>query len=232
MVLSEWVLGGLSFLLTIMVLSYLIGDNVFFRLAAYLFVGVTAGYVAVLMLQQILWPYLVFPLFFGTWINRLWMVLPLVLILLLVIGQFPKFRPLAGIPLAFLAGLIAALVIAGAVFGTLIPQSQAVISGFNPELGQFARGGVWLPIIEALLMLIGTIGTLSYFFFQRRLSYKVDGTKSSQNQFIEKMGLVGQIFIGVALGVIYAGVFSSALLALIDRMIFIQSFIIKLLGAG
>jgi hypothetical protein len=232
LILSEWVLGGLSFLLTIMVLSYLIGDNVFFRLASYLFVGVTAGYVTVLILQQILWPYLVFPLFFGTWINRLWIALPLVLILLLVIGQFPKFRSLAAIPLAFLAGLIAALVIAGAVFGTLLPQSQAVISRFSPEIRQSAREGAWLPIIEAVFMFIGTIGTLSYFFFQRRRQHELDDATGSQDQIFEKIGLVGQVFIGIALGVIYAGVFSSALLALIDRLIFIQSFIIKLLGAG
>ena len=160
------------------------------------------------------------------------MALPLVLILLLVIGQFPKFRKLVGIPLAFLAGLIAALVIAGAVFGTLIPQSQAVISGFRPGLWQSAAGGAWLPIIEVGLMFIGTIGTLTYFFFQRSLRYKVDGTSGCLSQIFKKIGSVGQVFIGIALGVIYAGVFSSALLALIDRMIFIQTFIIKLLGAG
>ena len=42
--------------LTLMVLSYLFGNNPFFRLAQYLFIGVAAGYAVVLAWNQVLWP--------------------------------------------------------------------------------------------------------------------------------------------------------------------------------
>jgi heme/copper-type cytochrome/quinol oxidase subunit 2 len=38
--------AGISFLITILILSYLIGDNPLFRAAVYVFVGAAAGYVA------------------------------------------------------------------------------------------------------------------------------------------------------------------------------------------
>ena len=49
-------------LLTIMVLSYLIGDNPFFRLATHLFIGVAAGYAGALAARSVLWPGLLQPI--------------------------------------------------------------------------------------------------------------------------------------------------------------------------
>ena len=46
-----------SFLLTVMILSYILGDNVFFRFAAHLFIGITAGYVFLLIIYEILMPF-------------------------------------------------------------------------------------------------------------------------------------------------------------------------------
>ena len=44
-----------AMLLTIMVLSYIIGDNILFRLAVHIFIGVASGYAAVLILYNVLW---------------------------------------------------------------------------------------------------------------------------------------------------------------------------------
>ncbi len=47
-----------SFLLTLMVFSYLLGDNLLYRLAVFVFAGVAAGYSAIVIWDGILIPWL------------------------------------------------------------------------------------------------------------------------------------------------------------------------------
>ncbi len=232
MSLPELVWGVVGLVLTVMVLSYLIGDNIFFRLAANLFVGVTAGFLTVLIATQVLWPYLIEPLIFGSPSQRLWTLIPLALSLLLVISQFPKMTRFGRIPMAFLAGLTAAIVIGGAVFGTMIPQMRAVVLGFDPAGWYAAPGRPWMRILEAGLMLVGVIGTLSYFHFGRRTQIGPSSTGESRPRLLEAMSKVGKVFIGISLGAVFAGIFSSALLAMIDRILYIGEWIIRLTGGS
>jgi len=223
--------GVVGLLLTVMVLSYLIGDSLFFRLAAYLFVGVTAGFLSVLIINQILWPYLLQPLLSGSWIEKLWILIPLALAVLLVISQFHRFTGAGWIPLAFLAGLTAAVTIGGAVFGTMIPQLRAVVNAFDPASWYQAPGVPWLRMVEAVVMLVGVLGTLSYFHFGRRRGDQKDQTQV-RPRFFEGLGKVGEVFIGMALGTVFVGIFSTALLAMIDRLLVIGEFVMRLLGGG
>lgn len=230
--LSDLMWSVVGFLLTVMVLSYLIGDNVFFRIAAHLFVGISAGYLALVIMNQVLWPYLVHPLLSWTWTEKLWLIVPLVLILLLVISQFRRFSGLGSVPLAYLAGLSAAIAIGGSLFGTLIPQSKAIIETFNPanwyEESQLAS----FRIIEAVIMLLGTVGTLAYFHFGRKRNPENESEESDRPLIFEAWSKVGQVFIGIALGAVFAGLFSSALFALIDRIFAISETILILFRGG
>lgn len=232
MSMNELIWGGLGLLLTVMVLSYLIGDNLFFRFAVYIFIGVTAGFLSVLIIRQILWPYLFVPLVSGSWVERLWVLIPLALAVLLVMSQFPRFVGVGRIPLAFLAGLTAAISIGGAVFGTMIPQIRAVVDGFDPVRWYQTPGHPWLRILEAVVMLIGVIGTLSYFHFGRRHRDVHNTQKQERPRIFEALSKVGQVFIGIALGAVFAGIFSTALLAMIDRLLFIGQFVSRLRGGG
>ena len=232
MSLPELIWGVVGLLLTVMILSYLIGDNLFFRLAAYLFVGVTAGFLTVLIVRQILWPHLVIPLVSGSWNERYWALIPLILSLLLIISQFPKFVGAGRIPLAFLAGLTAAIAVGGAVFGTMVPQARAVVDAFDPAGWYATPGQPWMRIVDAGLMLIGVIGTLSFFHLGRRLKKAQGSGEVERPRVLEVLAHVGEIFIGIALGAVFAGIFSSALLAMIDRLIFIGQFIPRLMGGG
>ena len=47
-----WTLVG--FFLTLLVFSYLFGDNPLFRIVTYLFIGVSAGYTAAIILYYVL----------------------------------------------------------------------------------------------------------------------------------------------------------------------------------
>lgn len=232
MMMSELIWGVVGLLLTVMVLSYLIGDNFLFRLAVYIFIGVTTGFLSVLIIRQILWPYLMAPLISGSGVEMLWVLIPLGLAILLLMSQFTRFVDVGRIPLAFLAGLTAAIAIGGAVFGTMIPQIRAVVEGFDPVGWYQTPGHPWLRILESVVMLIGVVGTLSYFHFGRRRLDNHEMQAKARPWIFEVLGKVGQVFIGIALGAVFAGIFSTALLALIDRLMFIGQFASRLLGGG
>ncbi len=229
---GEIIWGFVGFFLTIMILSYLVGDNFFFRLAIYVFIGVTMGYLTVIILYQILWPYLAVPLIEGSMTDRLWLIVPLVLIILLLLSQIRRFSVLGRIPLAFLAGVAAGVAIAGAIFGTLIPQSVAVVNAFDPKHLFSAPDETWHRVINAVLMLVGTVATLSYFYFGAAQSRDGEDEEVHRPAIFEAFGNSGQVFIGITLGAVFAGVFSTALLALIDRLLFIGDFFTRLVGGG
>lgn len=232
MMTSELIWGVVGLALTIMVLSYLIGDNFLFRLAVHIFIGVTAGFLSVLIIRQILWPYLLAPLISGSGVEMLWVLIPLGLAILLLMSQFTRFVGVGRIPLAFLAGLTAAIAIGGAMFGTMIPQIRTIVDSFDPVGWYQTPGYPWLRIFESVVMLIGVVGTLSYFHFGRRQLDDHEMQAKVRPWIFEVLGKVGEVFIGIALGAVFAGIFSTALLALIDRLIFVGQFVSRLMGGG
>ncbi|MDP2995015.1 MAG: hypothetical protein Q8N46_07850, partial [Anaerolineales bacterium] len=127
----DLITGGISFLLTLMVLSYLIGDNPAFRVAVYIFIGVSAGYAAAVAWHQVLFPRLIVPLLSGNWADRLLTVVPLVLGLLLLFKLSPRTSRLGTPSMAFLVGVGAAVAVGGAVMGTLFPQARASMNALD-----------------------------------------------------------------------------------------------------
>ena len=58
----DLITGAIGFLLTVMVFSYLIGDNFLYRLATHILIGVGAAYITVTVITDVLWPRLVQPI--------------------------------------------------------------------------------------------------------------------------------------------------------------------------
>ena len=58
----ELISALIGLILTLMVFSYLIGDNPLFRIAVYLFIGVASGYAATIVWHNVLVPKLFQPL--------------------------------------------------------------------------------------------------------------------------------------------------------------------------
>jgi hypothetical protein len=188
-----------------------IGDNPLFRIGVYIFVGVSAGYIAAIAFWQVLMPRLVTPLMNG----NLFMVVPLLFAVLILMKVSPNLASLARFAMAFIVGVGAAVTIAGAVTGTLIPQVMGTINAFDLNLAA-ARG---IPVMEVIFngvfILAGTIFSLAYFHFGARP--KADGTMQRLS-LIELAAWIGRIFIGITLGAVFAGVFSAALTAFIERI--------------
>ncbi|MEL7643307.1 MAG: hypothetical protein AAGU25_04280 [bacterium] len=203
-----------AFILTLMVLSYLIGDNLLFRLAAYIFIGVAAGLVAVLVIYQAILPRMVWPLIYGTNQERLLALVPTVLGVLLLFKLSRRLGRLGNAPMAYIAGAGAAIIIGGAVYGTIIGQGSAAVNTL-----QFAPGSGYLGRLgESTIILLGTLTSLAYFHFSTRVGVTQPGRRSGVMQAVSG---VGQVFISITLGAVYAGVLLAALSALVERILFI-----------
>ncbi len=209
-----------SFALTVLVLSYLLGDNPFFRFATALFVGVVAGYVAVITLYNVIWPKLLLPLFFSEtpiFQKALLYGIPLILSLLLLAKLFPRLARVGNGAMAYLVGVSAAVLIGGAVMGTLFPQVQDTINFF--DLRAIPAGGSPLSrLLEGGYILVGAATTLIYFHFGAMAKAKQPGQRAP---IIEMLGGLGQIFIAITLGSLFAGVYIASLTALVERIHFL-----------
>jgi hypothetical protein len=220
--LSHELIGGLiGFLLTLMILSYLIGDNPFFRVAVYIFIGVSAGYAAAVALRQVLGARVFTPLLYGGFSERVIALIGLIMGVLLLMKISPRTARLGNPIVAYMVGVAAAVSIGGAILGTLIPQTQASITAMDVTR---AGDNFLEQFVYGIFMLIGTVTTLVYFHF----GAKATPAGPQRNKFVTILASIGQVFIAITLGVLFAGVFSASLSALIGRISSISDFFIKI----
>ncbi len=206
--------GALSLLFTLFILSYVVGDNPAFRLAIHAFIGVAAGYVTAIILLQVITNKIIVPLTFGDTPQKILVSIPLVLGIFLLLKIFPRTEWVARPIVAFLVGTGAAAAVAGAMLGTIYPQTMASINIFGQDL------------VQGAVILLGTVATLTYFQFT--LIGK-NASAGKRGWLMNIISLVGQVFIAITLGALFAGAFSAALTALIDRIQSIVLFIDQLL---
>ena len=217
----------LGFALTLMVFSYVFGDNGLFRAAIYIFVGVASGYAAVVAWYNVIWPQLVIPVAFGSRSERLFAAFPLLLGALLLFKASPRFSSLGNPAMAYLLGVGAATAIGGAILGTAFPQALASMNLFD-QANLTQGGNTIYQLTKGGLILVGTLVTLAYFHFGTR---QHPNQPSSRPKWLEWVGLVGQAVIAMTFGVLFAGVYSAALTALIERVYFIRDFIFALFAS-
>jgi hypothetical protein len=214
--------GIVGFLLTLFVFSYLLGDNPLFRLAIYLFIGVSAGFAGIVAINSVLLPRLIAPLFSNSFSRLIQAVVPLLLAVLLMAKLSPRISRLGSIPMAYLVGVGAAAAVGGVVLGTLYPQVNSSVNLFDLQVAVDRGMNVGFYLVNGGIILVGTITSFAYFHF---------GAQRRQNQvpvrqaWIEELSQIGQLFIAITLGVLFAGVYSAALAALVERLSFLVDFL-------
>lgn len=215
---------GLGFfvaaILTLCVFSYLLGDNVLYRLAEHLFVAVAVGYAVVVALHQILWAKLLSPMLVaasdGNAGRVLLLFIPLALGALLLFKSSRRAGPLSwfgNLSVAFLLGVGAAVAIAGGLVGTLLPQ----IEGASDVTRYVTRYGPVLGLFSGIVVVVGTVGVLLRFRFgsgEGRFSH-------FRNALVRTWGGVGWWFILIAFGALLATIFLSRLPLLMGRIQFL-----------
>ena len=225
----DLIAGVFSFLFTLLIFSYLIGDNPLFRIAVYIFVGVSSGYIAAVAWWQLIWPRLGYPLIFGSisMAEKGFLLVPLFGSLLIFMKVSPRLAGLGRFAMAFLVGVGAAVTITGALGGTLLPQISGTIDAFDMNAASARNIGFFEALSSATIIVSGTVFTLIYFHFGARP--KADGSMQRLGV-IEVMAWVGRIFIGITLGAVFAGVYAAALTALIERIASLINFITNFFG--
>lgn len=213
----DLITASVSFLFTLMVLSYLVGDNPLFRLAIHIFIGVSAGYAAAVAWHQVLSPKLIQPLLFGGLLESILAIVPLLLGALLLMKLSPRTAWLGNPAMAFMVGAGAAVAVGGAVLGTLFPQILASINLFDLKTPE--------RLFEGSIILIGTLTTLTYFHF----GAKATPSGPQRGRLVDALGGIGQVFIAITFGVLFAGAYAAAMTALIERSNFLWTFIASLL---
>lgn len=210
----------LGFVLTILVFSYLLGDNPFFRLAVHIFIGVSAGYVALVTINNVLIPRLIVPLIDGSRGERLLSILLFIPSVFLFFKVTPL-RKFGNWTVAILVGIGAAAAIGGAITGTLFPQILGTINSVDPSTF-VVYGNMWMQIINGIIVVLGTLSTLIYFHFTTQ---DVPSKADKRLPIIETISMIGNVFLSITFGALYAGVFLTALAALVERLSFVWDFL-------
>ncbi len=205
--LGTWVAA----LLTLMVFSYLVSDNPLYRLAEHLFVGSALGYSIVVAIQDVLLPRLFTPLArdpVGYW----HLLIPLLLGLLLLAKGRASIAWLGNISVGFLFGVGAALAIGGALVGSLLYQVRDTMLPLLPGEGD---GG---SAIDNLILVVGTLGSLAYFYFTAGGERETNGLRGG----VLRVGsVVGKWFIMVTLGALFANAVMARVSLLVGRLQFL-----------
>jgi hypothetical protein len=190
---------------TILVLTYIIGDNFLFRLTVYILIGAGAAYAAVVVIFDVLWPNIQEALARSAQGNVGLLITVLIALLLGVMVWFkasPRLAWIGNIPMGYLIGVGAATVLGGAIIGTLGPQIVAAGAPATTPTGQHPN------VILTLFAAFGTIVTLLSFGY-----YRVG--RNSPLQIVNALGR--RFFLMIGLGSVFALVFMASVTLLLDR---------------
>ncbi len=150
--------------LTVLVLTYIVGDSFLFRLAVYILIGAGAAYAAVVVLFDVLWQNTSTALAQAAAGNRGPLVIVVIALILGIMVWFkasPRLAWIGNIPMGYLIGVGAATVLGGVIIGTLGPQIVAAgAPATSPSGGQ-------PTVIMTFIVALGTIVTLLSFGYYR-----------------------------------------------------------------
>ena len=170
---NDLITGLLSFIFTVFILSYLVADTPAFRLAIHAFVGVSAGYIVITVFRQVIVDKLLVPFMTGTIVERILLLFPIVMSILLLFTASDRFEGFGRPVVALLVGVGTAVAISGAILGTIFPQFLAVIEMFDlRRVNVLANSSgvaesLRVNVVTAFFAILGTISTLAYFQFTR-----------------------------------------------------------------
>jgi hypothetical protein len=196
----------IGFLLTLMVFSYLLGDNFLYRLATYVFVGLAAGFVMMVTVESVLLPWFRLTVQSGEMGSQILGAIPLVLGLLLLLKGSRRFNRLGNLGLAFVVAIGTAIALVGAVSGSLLPLANATAASVGADL------------VNGFILVVGVISTLVYFQY---LARRTPTGETRRGLVIRAVGALGQGFIVVTLGALYGGAILSGLVIFSERIAFI-----------
>ncbi len=211
---------ALGLALSLMVYSYLLGDNPLYRIAVHVLVGVGMGYASVVVIYTVLIPQVITPVeqmldggTAGIGQPVLLVAMVLVLTILLLLKLSPHTAPWGNLTMGFVMGVGAAVAVSGAVLGTLLPQVSATALSLRPPPGQDDM----TYLLAGVVLVAGTITTLLYFHFSAQ---RMQDETTQRPSWIRLSAQVGQVFLMITFGSLYAGALIASLSVLTARVQF------------
>ena len=201
--------------LTVLVLTYLIGDSFLFRLAVYILIGAGAAYAAVVVFFDVLLKNSTDALAQAAAGNRGPLIIVVIALALGVMVWFkasPRLAWIGNIPMGYLIGVGAATVLGGAIIGTLGPQIVAAGAPATSPSGGSPN------VILTIIVAFGTILTLLSFGY-----YRV-----GRNSPLQMVNIAGRrFFLMIGLGAVFALVFMASVTLLLDRLYAIYQLFVR-----
>ena len=156
-------------LLTLCIYSFLYRDNPFYRFAEHLFVGISVGYGIVLSIHQGLVPFALKPFWAavtGESFSGLIKLIPIGIGLLFFARLSPRHTWLIRYPIAILIGFGAGIAIPNVLRASIFEQTRGTVEPFAAiHAGTIPSAEIVGVVIGAILMVVGVVCTLTYFFF-------------------------------------------------------------------
>jgi len=140
----------LAAFLTLSLYSFLYKDNPFYKLAEHIFAGISAGYYVGLIWHSVIKQQLWTPLFNE---RQYLLIIPGILGLLMFTRFFAKVSWLSRFSLAFVVGNTAGISLIRQLHGLILPQTRSTF--------------VNVVSLSGLVMVLGVISTLIYFYFSK-----------------------------------------------------------------
>lgn len=213
--------------LTICILSYVIGDSPLYRLATHVLVGVGAAFAVGVALSQVLIPRMVAPLLAmieqtarGTRVDvggAAFGLFGLLGCVFLFAKLFKRAAWLGNVAVGYVIGVGVGVAVGGALIGTLIPQTLGSALSLNPNTVGSAGTPIGLGgVLINLLILVSTVTVLLAFAYSR-------GAKRGP---VDWIATLGRGFLYIALGATFALVFigSAGVLSTLAREWWVRLF--------
>jgi len=220
---TDGIITVISFVLTLMVFSYVLGDIPIarnaYRIAVYIFVGMTAAFTTIVTLEGVLLPYLqdiqnpaTSWTALGNPADIIIFFTAILFGLLLLLKPVARLAWLTNAVFAVVIVVGAAVAVIGALTGTLFPLIRT--STTVPESVTFDL----VSLINVGVIFFGTVTSLLYFQYQGKQD--VDG-QIVQGAIIRRIRWIGKVFIVTTLGAIYATATLTSLTILTERIGFL-----------
>jgi hypothetical protein len=164
---------------TLAIYSFLYKENPLYRLAEHLVVGISAGYSIVIAYSVVLEPRLINPLIGGqAWI----LVVPAILGLLYITRFFPKIAWLSRYPIAFVMGTSMGVGFPLSMKADVLRQLEATM------IPVYTEGMPLDLVLGNIVLILGTLAALIYFFFSKPHKGPFFGTGSKLGIWILMVG--------------------------------------------
>jgi hypothetical protein len=199
---NPWI--WISALMSLAIFSFLYRDNPFYRFAEHVFVGVANGWAVTFYWHNVLAPSLFDPLFRQ---GQLYYILPFVVGMLYFTRFIPRVSWLVRIPIGLYMGYYVGVSIPATIQAYIIKQVQGTI--LTPQNFQAWNAGS-AGVVWSIILFIGVITTLSYFFFSRE-----------HKGVLGISARVGIVFVMVGLGAAFGYTVMARISLLIGRLQFL-----------